>query len=247
MTSAKANAASDDAVVQPREGASIRPHTSEVSATKESDEAAQVQPRGGLVAALGHQEAARRAAPGSTIGRLTRKIQLQSACSISQPPVTGPIAIPMPENPDQMPIAFPRSWAGNVAVRIESVDGMMNAPPMPIRPRIAISSPAEPASAEPSRTETEDEQAERERALAAEAVAERAGGQQHAGEDEHVDVDDPLQLRRRSVEVALDRRQRDVEDRVVEADHEQRQAEDGERPPAAGVGRGVSKRDCSVS
>ena len=93
---------------------------------------------------------------------------------------------------------------------------MMNAPPMPISARMAISSSGESASAEQSEPSAEDEQAEGQRALAAEAVAERAGGEQHAGEDEHVDVDDPLQLRGGGVEVALQRRQRDVEDRVVE-------------------------------
>jgi hypothetical protein len=47
-----------------------------------------------------------------------------------------------------MPIALARSPAGNVAVRIESVDGMMNAPPTPISARAAISDPAEPAIAD---------------------------------------------------------------------------------------------------
>src|SRR6185436_13229499 len=42
------------------------------------------------------------------------------------------------------------------------------------------------------------------------------------------------------VEVALDRGQRDVHDRVVEHDHEQREAHGAERPPAA-VGRARRK------
>src|SRR5205085_984618 len=111
--------------------------------------------------------------------------------------------------------------------------------------------------------ETEDGEAERERALAAEAVAERAGGEQQAREDEHVGVDDPLQLRRRSAEVVLEGGERDVEDGVVEADRQQRCREDEERPPAPRVGResavrhggppggeggrGRRKRDGSVS
>ena len=173
----------------------------------------------------------------ATIGRFTRKIQAQLVCSISQPPATGPIAMPMPETPAQMPIAFARSCAGKLATRIESVDGMMNAPPMPISARITIRSSGVVASAEPSEPRPKTARPKRQRALAAEAVAERAGGQQHAREHEHVDVDDPLQLRGGRVEIALERGQRDVEDRVVEPDHEQRQAEDGERPPAAGVER----------
>ena len=50
---------------------------------------------------------------------------------------------------------------------------------------------------------------------------------------ERVGVDRPLEGGQRGVEVALDRRQRDVHDRVVEHDHEQREAHRGERPPAA--------------
>ena len=146
-----------------------------------------------------------------------------SACSISQPPATGPMAMPRPETPAQMPIAFAALTArGTTAVMIDSVEGMMNAPPMPIRARVAISISGEVASAESRRAEAEDGKADGEAALAAEAVAERAGGEQQAGEDEHVGVDDPLQLGAGRAEVALERRQRDVEDGVVEPDHEQR-------------------------
>ena len=45
-----------------------------------------------------------------------------------------------------------------------------------------------------TRAEAEDGQADGEAAFAAEAVAEGAGGEEQAGEDEHVRVDDPLQL-----------------------------------------------------
>ena len=90
-----------------------------------------------------------------------------------------------------------------MAVRIDSVEGMMNAPPTPISARVAISISAEPASADSAEPRPKISEAEGERALAAEAVAQRAGGQQHAGEDEHVGVDDPLQLRAGRAEVAL--------------------------------------------
>ena len=149
MSAATANAASTRPSVQPRDGASIRPQTSAVSAANDS-----AKPRKSSRGADSSRLSGTRKRPATsattTTGTLTRKIQLQSACSISQPPVTGPIAIPSPETPAQMPIALPRSCAGNVAVRIESVDGMMNAPPMPIRPRITISSSGEVASADPS-------------------------------------------------------------------------------------------------
>jgi len=78
---------------------------------------------------------------------LTRKTAFQLACSISQPPATGPMAMPRPETPAHTPIAFARSWAGKTAV-IDSVDGMMNAPPTPIRARVAISISGDVARAE---------------------------------------------------------------------------------------------------
>ena len=56
--------------------------------------------------------------------------------------------MPRPETPAQMPIAFARSPAGKTAVMIDSVEGMMNAPPTPMRARVAISISGEVASAE---------------------------------------------------------------------------------------------------
>ena len=83
---------------------------------------------------------------------------------------------------------------GNTLVRIDSVAGMMNAPPMPMSARVTISVVADPANADSERADAEDDQADGERAAAAEAVAEAAGGEQQAGEHERVGVDDPLQL-----------------------------------------------------
>ena len=80
------------------------------------------------------------------------------------------------------------------------------------------------------------EQAERQRALAAELVAQRAGGEQQAREHDDVRVDDPLQIGAAGAEVAHDRGQRDVEDRVVDRDDDERHAEDGERVPTTFVG-----------
>ena len=73
------------------------------------------------------------------------------------------------------------------------------------------------------------------RAAPAEAVAEAAHREQQAREHERVRVDHPLELAVAGVEVANERRDRDVEDRVVEHDHEQAQAEHDEDPPAAAV------------
>ena len=52
-----------------------------------------------------------------------------------------------------------------------------------------------------------------------------------AANDEDVGVDRPLEVLRRRVQRALDRRQRHVHDRVVEHDHEQGEAHGEQRPP----------------
>ena len=77
--------------------------------------------------------------------------------------------------------------------------------------------------------------------LASEAVTERPEDEQKAREHEQVRVDHPLQLGRGGVELVLQRRQGDVEDRVVEPDDHQAQREHAERLPTARVLDGV---DC---
>ena len=58
---------------------------------------------------------------------------------------------PSADTPAHTPIALPRSTGFvKTFVRIDSVDGMMNAPPMPISARVAMSVDADPAKAEAS-------------------------------------------------------------------------------------------------
>ena len=64
--------------------------------------------------------------------------------------MSGPSATPTPAVAAQTPMALPRSRAGNTLVMIDSVAGMMNAPPMPMNARLAISGTGEPAIAEAS-------------------------------------------------------------------------------------------------
>ncbi len=77
------------------------------------------------------------ASAASTMGTFTRKTEVQSKCSRSQPPITGPMPTPSPATAAQMPIAFGRSFAGKTFVRIERVVGMISAPPMPIAARVS--------------------------------------------------------------------------------------------------------------
>ena len=91
------------------------------------------------------------------------------------------------------------------------------------------------------RSAAEDHQADHEARLAAEPIAGVAADQQQAGEHDRVGVDDPLQLARRHVELAHQRRQGDVDDRAVDADDQQRQAQHAQHDPPARVGRACAR------
>ncbi len=75
----------------------------------------------------------------AAMGTFTRNTDPHAKCSSSRPPPSGPITIPRPATPAQMPIARARSLPENVFVRIDSVVGKMNAPPIPMSPRATIS------------------------------------------------------------------------------------------------------------
>ena len=68
--------------------------------------------------------------------------------------------------------------------------------------------------------------------LAPDDVRGAAAEQQEAAEQQRVAVDHPLQVGLAELQVLLDRRQRDVDDRRVEDDHELGQADQDQRHPA---------------
>ena len=71
----------------------------------------------------------------STSGTLIRKIEPHQKWASSAPLINGPKLPPAPAKLAQMAMAFGRSWAGKTLIRIDSVDGMMNAAPTPITAR----------------------------------------------------------------------------------------------------------------
>ena len=83
------------------------------------------------------------------------------------------------------------------------------------------------------------------------AVGQRAAGQDQRRKRDRVRVDDPLQPGQAGVELALDARQRDVDDRDVDQQHERRRADGDQRPRPApaltlsssGTLSGVSRQD----
>ena len=64
-------------------------------------------------------------------GRFRKKTQRQVEYSISQPPMTGPMAAVIAENPDHVPIACPLVSSGKEAVISARLPGTSKAAPMP--------------------------------------------------------------------------------------------------------------------
>ena len=175
-----------------------------------------------------------------TIGTLTMNTEPHQKCSSRKPPVTGPSATAMPATPDHSPMASARSRVSvKTLVRIDSVAGMISAAPMPMTARAPMSASDATGERRRGRRPAEHDEADGQRALAAEPVTEAAGGEEQAGEHERVRVDHPLQVADARAEVADERRQRHVDDRVVDHDHQQAHAEDRERGPAPAVHRVV--------
>lgn len=68
--------------------------------------------------------------------------------------MTGPRRVPRAATPAHTPIACPRSLGGNTLVMMESVEGMIRAPPIPMTAREAIRTSAEPAKAAATEPDT---------------------------------------------------------------------------------------------
>ena len=131
-------------------------------------------------------------------------------------------------------MALGRSWNGKLFMMIDRVAGMMNAAPTPITARATISCDGSSTWLATQDGQAEDHEAELQRALAAEPVAEGTGGQQDAGEDEGVGVDDPLQLGARGAEALLDARDGDVQRADRHHDHHEADAERARGSASAG-------------
>ncbi len=100
----------------------------------------------------------------------------------------------------------------------------------------------------PGRPGRERSQPGQERPFPADPVGQAARHQQQPGEHDHVRIDDPLQRAGGGVQVSDERGEGDVQDGVVQRDHQQRDAQHGERDPAPGgrVARaGVGRRDAA--
>ena len=81
-------------------------------------------------------------------GMFTRKTEPHQKCSTRKPPSTGPTAAPTAATALHIPMASARSRrSGKTCRTIDSVAGMIIAPPTPSSARAAISSTGSPAAA----------------------------------------------------------------------------------------------------
>ena len=86
-------------------------------------------------------------APATTAAiAVTTNSDPHQKCSSRKPEVTGPMAAPAPAIPAHTAIALGRSWAGNTEVSSDNVDGMMNAAPIPVTIRTAMSCDGSPTN-----------------------------------------------------------------------------------------------------
>ena len=222
-------------LAHPLSGAWMSPYTSDEIPTIE-----RTAPTGSSWPCSGSRDLGTRNQPATSasamIGTFTRNTDPYQKWPSSHPLATGPIAPAAPVVAAQIAMALVRSSGGNTFTRIDNVDGMINAADAPIAARQAMSCHISRGLGRERGGDEEADEPELQRALAPEPVADRAGGEEQAGEHERVGGDDPLELRLGGVQVAGERRDRDVEARVADEDDEQAEAEDRERPPAAGVG-----------
>ena len=125
---------------------------------------------------------------------------------------------------------------------------MIRAAPNPMTPRQMVRAVGGGGERGHRRRDAEHHETDAQDQGAAEPVPERAADEQEAGEHQDVGVDDPLQLRRRGVEVAHQGRQRDVQDQAVDRGDQHRQAHDGQCPmPPAIRHRHKLRRDDTVT
>ena len=150
------------------------------------------------------------AAVTATTGTLTRKAEPHQKRWSRAPETTGPIAPPAPANPTQTAMARCRSSGGKMAVISESVAGITKAAPAPCTARPRMTTVADPASPLITDPVANTARPTRSAPLRPKRSPSAPAGEEQTGEDERVRIDDPLEHRGARVELALQRRQRDV-------------------------------------
>ena len=169
--------------------------------------------------------------PSRPTGTLMKKIHSQPRPSTSTPPRIGPTRVATPAVAPHSAIAAPRRAAGKIRVMIAIVCGVIIEAPRPCTTRAddqALDGAGQPA---PQRGEREDRQPGEVEPLGAEPVTEPAGDQHRDGVRQQVGAGHPDDVVHVGAQVLDDRRRRDRDDRGVDQDHEEAEAQREQRRP----------------
>jgi hypothetical protein len=149
------------------------------------------------------------------IGTFIQKMADQSKAPIRTPPTIGPPPNPKPATVAQMPIAEARRSGGNASTRIESGEWREQRGTHALQRAERDQHLLARRERTPDREHREAGEAAEEDPPAPVPVAEGSTDQDERRERQHVCVDDPDEASGRDPELALDRRERDVERRDV--------------------------------
>ena len=181
-------------------------------------------------------------------GRFTRKIQFQASRSVSTPPRSTPAVAPPDSTKLKTPIALARSAVSvKMVMMSESATTETIAPPKPCTARADDQELLRAGQSTGGRGGGEEADADEEQPAAAVEVAEAPAEQQEAAEGEQVGVHHPGERRVGEAEIALDRRQGDIDDRRVEDDQHVTEAEHVKRQPSPVALEGHSGGEASDS
>ena len=182
------------------------------------------------------RSAGRAPTPPPRLARSRRRSTCQPTYLVRIPPAISPVVPAAAPRPPQIPSALLRSApSSNMFITIESAAGSMIAPPSPCAARLAISTGVAARERARQRSRREQRQAEHQDPATAEKIRRSTAEQQEAAECQRIRRDHPLQPRRAQMQIATDRRQRDVDDREIDDRHEVRDGEQREGPPAVGI------------
>ena len=161
----------------------------------------------------------------------------QPAYRVRRPPAITPTVAPPAPSPPQIPSALLRSAPSpNMFITIDRAAGSMIAAPMPWTARAAIMKPAPVASAAASDAALNSPSPSIRMRRRPSRSAARPPRSKNPPNVSAYAVTTHCRLVCGEVQVAADRRQRDIDDRQIDHRHEERHCQQRKRPPAIDMG-----------
>ena len=177
------------------------------------------------------------------MGTFTQNTADQENSSTRMPPTTGPAPNPNPAAAAQIPMAAVRRSGGYASARIDRLSGATRAAPTPCAARAAMSADSSVERAQAADIAVKIASPTRNTRLRPYRSPKVPPTMMSDARAEDVRVDDPDQVARIHVELALDRGQGNVHNRVVEQNHALGDAHRDERhDPTSGTERLPSHR-----